>query len=153
VLSSFRSGTGAGLALLLITLVMLGGCSRVQGPRSWITTGELVTGGTVTFAVRDESGRIDDAEIDPAGVTNQDSVSNPAGEPGVLLVSWVGGACDERTDIGVTDSDQGLIVTIRPTVAAGACDAIGVGHTLRLTSGKPLPASTVTVHVDRVAAA
>jgi hypothetical protein len=86
-------------------------------------------------------------------VTTQDSVSNPAGELGVLLVSWVGGACDERTDISVTDSDQGLIVTVRPTVAAGECDAIGVGHTLRLTSRRPLPASTVTVHVDRDAAA
>jgi hypothetical protein len=142
----------AGIVLLVIAALIVGGCSQVRSPRSWVTSAELVTGGTITFDVRDESGRIDAAEIDPPGVTAPERVSNPVGEPGVLLVSWVGGACDERTDIGVAGSDQGLVVTIKPTVAAGDCDAIGIGHTLRLTSANPLPASSVTVHDERDAA-
>lgn len=149
MLSPFRSGTGAGVVLLVVAALVVAGCSQVRSPRSWVTSAELVTGGTVTFAVRDESGRIDSAEIDPPGVSPQVEVSNPADEPGVLLVSWVGGACDERTDIGVADAAQGLVVTIRPTVSPGDCDAIGVGHTLRLTSGQPLPATTVTVRNER----
>jgi len=140
------------LVLLVLIATVLGGCSRVTGPRSWITTGELAAGGTVTFAVRDESGRIDDAEIDPAGVIALDAVSNPAGEPGVLLVAWVGGACDERTDIGMSGDAQGLIVTIMPTAAGGDCDAIGIGHMVRLTSSQPLPAATVTVRTDTATA-
>jgi hypothetical protein len=125
-----------------------GACSRVASPRDWIASAELVAGGTVTIAVRDESGRIDNAEIDPPGVVVAAPVSNPAGQPNVVIVSWVGGACDRQTDIGVMGAGQGLAVTVHTTVAPGDCDAIGVGHVVRLTSSEPLPAAAVTVRTE-----
>lgn len=147
--SSFRSTPGAGIALLAIIAIVVVGCSQVRSPRSWVSSAELVSGGTMTVAVRDESGRIDAAEIDPPGVTAQDGVTNPAGEPGVLLVAWVGGACDDRTDVGIAGTGEELTVTITPTVSTDSCDAIGIRHTLRLTSPQPLPASAVTVRNER----
>jgi hypothetical protein len=143
--------------LLVVVLVVLiafvvGGCSRVSSPRSWIASAQLADGGTVTVTVRDESGRIDGAEVDPSGVTTADAVSNPAGKPGVLLVSWVGGACDVDTDIQIGGTAEALTVAITRSASDGECDTIGIGHVLRLTSAKPLPADTVTVRTSTAAA-
>ena len=67
------------------------------------------------------------------------------GQPNVLLVPWTGGACDRRTDIAIAANGAGLAISIATTVAPGVCDAIGVEHTLRITSGQPLPPAAVTV--------
>jgi hypothetical protein len=136
------------IVTLAVMAVAIAGCSRISSPREWMSTAQQVSGGTVTFAVRDESGRIDDVEIDPAGVAVAEPVSNPADRPNVLLVSWVGGACDRRTDIGVAGDGQGLEITIQTSASAGDCDAIGVGHIVRLTSSQPLPAAGVRVRTQ-----
>lgn len=135
----------AATAMFAIALT-LAACTTITGPRGWSQTVEFVGGGTHTIDVRDTSGRIDDVEIDPANVTAApDAVANPAGQPNVLLVRWTGGACDERTDIAIAPAGQGLAITIRTTVRPGACNAIGIGHVLRLTAGDPLPANVVSV--------
>ncbi len=136
------------VAAILVTVAAAGACSRVVGPRVWTASAELVAGGTYTVSVRDDSGRIDSVEIDPAGVTAAEPVSNPVGQPNVLLVSWVGGACDRQTDIGISGAAAGLALTIRTTVAPGDCDAIGVDHLLRITASQPLPAAAVTVRTE-----
>jgi len=134
------------LALLFVAALTLGACSRIVGPRDWTQTAELVNGGSIVVNVRDTSGRIDDAEIDPpAGNPVPDVVANPPGQPNVLVVTWTGGACDERTDIGIASAGPRLAITITTTVANRDCDAIGIGHLLRLTSSQPLPANAVTV--------
>jgi len=130
---------------MLALALSLAGCSRITGPREWTATAELAAGGTFVVDVRDTSGRIDDAEVDPAGVSAPAGVGNPAGQPNVLLVPWTGGACDRRTDIAIAAHGAGLAISIATTVAPGVCDAIGVEHTLRITSGQPLPAGAVTV--------
>lgn len=131
--------------LVLLLALSLAGCSRITGPREWTATAELVAGGTFVVDVRDTSGRIDNLEIDPAGVSAPAGVGNPAGQPNVLLVPWTGGACDRRTDIAIAANGAGLAISIATTVAPGVCDAIGVEHTLRITSGQPLPPAAVTV--------
>jgi hypothetical protein len=108
-------------------------------------TATAASGRAWTVQATDTSGRIDNAEFDPAGVTAPTEVSNPAGQANVALVSWVGGACDTQTAIAIATAGQGLSVTIRTTVAPGECDSIGVGHVLRLTSSQPLPAGSITV--------
>ena len=131
--------------LMLALALSLAGCSRITGPREWTATAELAAGGTFVVDVRDTSGRIDNVEIDPTGVSAPAGVGNPAGQPNVLLVPWTGGACDRRTDIAIAAHGAGLAVSIATSVAPGVCDAIGVEHVLRITSGQPLSAAAVTV--------
>ncbi len=133
----------------LVAAFTLAGCAttRVSSPRDWTQTAETTAGETVTVNVHDTSGRIDNAEVDPAGVGTFEGVANPAGQPKVLLVPWVGGACDQTTAIDIAAAGSGLSIAIRTTVAPGDCDAIGVGHVLRLTGLEDLPASLVTVTI------
>ena len=133
------------LALLVVAALAIGACSRFVGPMQWTQSVERVGGDDYTIDVRDTSGRLDEVEFDPPNVVVAQQVMNPAGQPNVLLVSWTGGACDERTDISIASSGPGLAITIRTTVAKGDCDAIGIGHVLQLRSSQPLPANAVTV--------
>jgi hypothetical protein len=131
-------------ALLFAVVLVAAGCTRVQGPREWSSTAELVSGGTVTVSVRDNSGRIDDIAIDPAGVAVPAGVVNVPGKPNVVLIPWTGGACDRTTAFTINGAGDRLAITIRTTVAPGECDAIGVGHVLRLTATDALPAASIT---------
>jgi hypothetical protein len=132
-------------ATALLALALAGCVGSLRGPREWNASAELVAGGTFVISVRDTSGRIDDVEIDPAGVAVPDEITNPAGQPNVVLVPWVGGACDQRTDIPIEARGGGIALTVHTTVAPGPCDAMGVLHVLRLTSLDALPAAAVTI--------
>jgi hypothetical protein len=137
--------------LVLVVALALAGCevSRVvTGPRTWTTTVETISGRTSTVSVRDGSGRIEDARVD-ADVGPLGDIANPPGQPNVVLVNWVGGACDERTDITIAEAASGLSIEIRTTAAPGDCDAIGIGHVLRLTGSGPLPAASIVVSQPR----
>lgn len=133
------------IALLLVTVLATAGCSRVSSPRDWTSTAELAAGGSHTIDVRDTSGRVDNVEIDPAGVDVFGAVANPPGQPSVLIVPWTGGACDEVTDIAIAANGQGLTLSVSTQVSKRVCDAIGVGHALRITLSQPIPAAAVTV--------
>lgn len=135
----------AATALFAVALT-LAACTTITGPREWSQAVGSTDGETYTITVRDTTGRIDDVDIDPANVAAPpDAVTNPAGQPNVLLVQWTGGACDDRTDIDIAGNGQRLAITIRTTVRPVDCDAIGVGHLVRLTAGEPLPANAVAV--------
>lgn len=132
--------------VLFAIALTLAACTTITGPREWSQAVVSTAGETYTIRVRDATGRIDSVDIDPAGVTAPpDAVANPAGQPNVLLVQWTGGACDDRTDVDIVAGGPGLAITIRTTARPVDCDAIGVGHLLRLTAGEPLPANAVTV--------
>lgn len=133
------------LAIVAALALFLGGCTRITGPRQWTETAELVSGGSFVIDVRDTSGRIDNVEIDPTGVQAPGGVANPTGQPNVLLVPWTGGACDRRTDISISANGAGLAIAFQTTVSPQACDAIGVGHLLRLTSSQPIAPAQVRV--------
>lgn len=141
--------------LLVLLALLLAGCSLVRAgsPRQWSSSTTLANGDSQTINVRDTSGRIDNLEIDPTAVNPTEGVSNPTGQPNVLLVSWTRGACDTRTDIAIAaNGGQGLAITISRQVAPGGCDAIGIGHVLRITSSQPIPAGAVSVNAEPPAA-
>ncbi len=139
------------LPIILLTAGALSAaaCCRVAGPCDRTAEAELAAGGTYTVNVHDERGRLDGVEIDPAGVSATETVSNPSDQPNVLLVTWEGSACDRQTDVGIAGDGSSLEVVIDTTVAPVECDAIGVRHLVRLTSTEPLPAATVRVRVEQ----
>lgn len=144
-----RRATRLGALLLLVaTVVSLGACqvtSVVTGPREWKTEAQLTDGTKTSIVVRDESGRLSNVEINPAGVTANE-ISNPPDQPNVVLVPWAGGACDVNTVITFTSSGQGLAGTIKVTTSGQVCNMMAIQQVLRLTSNAPLPADQVTLN-------
>ena len=135
------------LVTLAAAVLSVAGCdlTRTESPRSW-TQAEVSAGGRQhVIAVSDLTGRVDNAEIDPPGVAAFGEVANPPGQGNVVIVPWTGGACDERTDIGISTNGTDLVVEIAAKASPGACDAIGVGHAIRITGRAPIPAATVTI--------
>jgi hypothetical protein len=136
------------LPLVAVIALVAGACSlttSVTGPREWKQTVETDGGSTQEIVVRDESGRLTNVEIDPAGVPMAMEISNPAGVANVVLVPWTGGACDKRTEITFQAAGQGLAGTLKITTEGDMCIMIAIAHQLRLTSNEPLPAAQVTL--------
>jgi len=136
------------MPLVAVIALVAGACSlttSVTGPREWKQTVETDGGSTQEIVVRDESGRLTNVEIDPAGVPMAMEISNPPGEANVVLVPWTGGACDKRTEITFQAAGQGLAGTLKVTTEGDICILIAIAHQLRLTSNEPLPAAQVTL--------
>ena len=136
------------MPLVAVIALVAGACSlttSVTGPREWKQTVETDGGATQEIVVRDESGRLTNVEIDPAGVPMAMEISNPPGEANVVLVPWTGGACDKRTEITFQAAGQGLAGTLKITTEGDVCIMIAIAHQLRLTSNEPLPAAQVTL--------
>lgn len=134
------------LVLLAVVALSAAACdlTRFSGIRAWSAAAESVNGRTFVVNVRDTSGRIDNVEIDPEGSDPFGEIANPPGQPNVLIVPWTGGSCDEQTDIEIVADGAGLSISMSTRSTAGACDAMGVGHLLRITGSSPLPAAAVT---------
>jgi hypothetical protein len=136
------------LPLAVLVALVAGACSlttSVAGPQEWTQSLSSADGTSQEVVVRDESGRLTNVEIDPAGVPVAMEISNPPGEANVVLVPWTGGACDKRTEIAFQAAGQGLAGTLRITTEGDMCIMIAVAHQLRLTSNEPLPAAQVTL--------
>lgn len=137
----------AAFAALLVVVASIAACaatSVVTGPREWKETTELPDGTKVEIIVRDESGRLANAEIDPQDAQVAADISNPAGQPNVVLVPWTGGACDVQTVFTFKAAGQGLSGNMATTTGSEVCTMMAIQHQLRLTSGEPLPAAQVT---------
>jgi hypothetical protein len=138
----------ARIALLAAATIALGACSltsSVTGTRDWSSEATLPDGSTQTITVHDDSGRLTNVEINPAGVPFASEISNPAGAANVVLVPWAGGACDVRTEFVFASDGQGLAGTIKVTTSGDICTMQAIQQQLRLTSSTPLPAAQVTL--------
>ncbi|MEI7744143.1 MAG: hypothetical protein WCK58_10395 [Chloroflexota bacterium] len=136
----------AAIALLLVALLVAGcGVTRVVSGRAWSTTATRTDGSAYTVDITDASGLAANAEVDPAGVAWAEGVANAPGRADVLLVSWVGGGCDARTEISIATAGAGLAIGVQTTSSGAVCDDVGVPHVLRLTLSGPMPAAGVSV--------
>ncbi len=133
--------------LLVAVALSLAACglSAVTGPRSWKVSVQKTDGSTFDVAVRDTSGRIANAEFDPAGVADPGAIANPAGRLDTLLIPWAGGSCDELVTFDFAANGQGLTGTQTTTTTGQVCDMMATTHLLRLTLSVPTPAATVTM--------
>jgi len=135
------------VALLAGSLAACGVTSSLAGPHSWTTTAALPDGTTQEVVIRDESGLLTNAEVDPAGVQPVMGIENPSGEANVVLVPWASGSCDVKTEFVFRSSAQGgLAGTVATTTSGEICDMMAIEHSLRLTANAPLPAAQVTLN-------
>ena len=137
-----------GIVALVVLAVVLAGCNRIVGPRSFAMTAATVGGETWSVNVNDTSAALSNASIDPTPffVDATGLPFNPPGSSDTLVIPWTGGACDRVTTFNIAARDGGgLVVTYKIQVAQGNCDAIGVLHQLVLTTSPAIPAGRVTI--------
>lgn len=137
-----------GIAVLTLLVVILAGCSRIVGPRSFAMSAVTTAGETWSVRVNDTSGQVTNASFDPAPlfIDATDLPFNPPGSADLVVIPWVGGQCDRVTTFNVSSKDGGgLEITYHTEVAPGICDLIGIGHQLVLTTSPAIPAVRVTV--------
>jgi hypothetical protein len=135
---------------LALAVVALAACTAVTGPRSFSFSAVTTAGASWMVVVNDTSGRIQDMKVDPnppiADATGRPF--NPPGSPDVLVVPWVGGACDTRTTFTVAAGDDGRIeISYQVDVAPGDCEDLGVSHQLVLRTSPVVPAANVMMAV------
>ncbi len=139
---------GISILSLILVVVVLAGCSRIAGPRSFAMSAVTTAGATWSVNVTDSTGEVTNASVDPTPffVDATGLPFNPPGSSDTLVIPWTGGACDRVTTFDVASRDGGgLVVTYKIQVAPGACDAIGVLHQLVLTTSPAIPAGRVTI--------
>lgn len=133
---------------LMVLAVVLAGCNRIVGPRSFAMSALTTTGEPWSVTVDDTSAALTDASVDPTPffVDATGLPFNPPGSPDIVVIPWTGGACDRLTTFNIASRDGGgLVVAYKIQVAPGACDAIGVLHQLVLKTSPAIPAGRVTV--------
>jgi hypothetical protein len=138
----------AAIAAVLVLASSVAACdivSRVAGPREWAQGVTLPDGTVQSIIVHDTSGKIENVEIDPAGVQDPGAIANPDGEPNVVLVPWTGGACDIETSIDFAAQGDGLAGELQIETSGDICVAMAVPHLLRLTTNVPMPAASVSL--------
>lgn len=94
----------------------------------------------VPVVLDDRTGRVAGIGLVPA--TLEDGVSNPAGNDRMLLVNWVGGACDHAVSLLFEHTNSGYRLAMRTDRASG-CILVGVGRAVVLRLRSPVDAATV----------
>jgi len=137
------------LALILVLVATeLTGCAVTkenQSGRDWTTAVSRTDGTTDAVTVHDESGIVNDAQVDPPNVQVPNGVEVAPGKPNVILLRWVGGTCDTLTAIDIKAAAGGLAVQTAIMTAPGPCDLVAIPHVLQLTLAKAIPPAAVTL--------
>jgi hypothetical protein len=137
----------ARLASITLVALLVAACatSVTSSPREWTTTFERTDGSGHAIRVTDASGRIEEVEVDPAGVPVPETVEMAPGSDRTLLVPWTGGSCDAMTAIDISAFGSTTDVAIAVTPGAQVCDAMAVGHVVALRFNDPVSPDQVTV--------
>ena len=75
------------------------------------------------------------------------SVATDPANPNVLVVSWMGGACEDETVVGFCPYEVGYgmyVATRGGPGLGGGCPGIGIHRAIRLTLSSPVAADQIT---------
>ncbi len=142
------------LALLVLAAVALGACdagTKLPAERTWNLVLPGVAGtAQLPVAVVDETGTVKLAELAggrfPA-IEGFGGAGNVDGDTTRILVGWIGGSCDQRAEVRFVRSGAGFRGTVKTTVAAGGCDAMGIQRAVILDLANGLEVVPATVDV------
>jgi hypothetical protein len=137
------------LALLAVVLA-LAGCGPPAGTifRASLTTPDgsysmpVTLGDQTGMVVSMEAGR-PDMHAGPEAIVS----AHPA-EPNVLLVSWMGGACEQETIVGFWPDGQryGMYVATRGGPGlGGGCPAIAISRSIRIILSAPIAVDQIYI--------
>ncbi|HEY7522548.1 MAG TPA: hypothetical protein VH720_02680 [Candidatus Limnocylindrales bacterium] len=144
------------LALVVAVMVALTGCRGFLTPSRTFDTvlEEPAAFDPLPLRVADETGMVRDV-IAEVGIVRgpfdgRGALSNPPGQPNRLIVQWVGGACDERTELSVAHGAEGRLHLVLDTVVREqVCNDIGIFRAVSLTLAVPVEASEANLDFAR----
>ena len=74
------------------------------------------------------------------------AVENTPGQASVLVVRWLGGACDDRTELVLAPASDGYALWLMTVAKLGlGCTAMGVPRTLNVILYRDVDASSVSI--------
>jgi hypothetical protein len=149
--------------LLIAAAVLLAGCDGMishgtrDAPVPRYFQLELPPGGNsapVPGQVSDTTATVVGAEIGQNGVLGgvlADTFVAPVpGRPEAVMVGWVGGACDARTDVDLSLGAGGTpTFTVKVLARPGACELVGVLRRVTLTFDHAVNATDFRIEVVR----
>ena len=74
------------------------------------------------------------------------TVENAPGQASVLVVRWLGGACDDRTELVLAPASDGYALSLKTVgkLVLG-CNAGGIARTVNMILSRDVDASTVSI--------
>jgi hypothetical protein len=138
------------LAATSIVPVVLLACSPTTGRTFNVTMPgrELVQ--PTSVVVIDQTGLMLSVELPAVNVLPNRANQFRAleGDPAVLIVTWVGGMCDDQTEL-VFERTPGGFRFVERTDRTGGCRLAGIGRTLAVRFSAPLSPDLVEFVPDR----
>jgi hypothetical protein len=140
---------------MLVVAVALAGCGVLDlgGPR-YFGTAVADEGGGLIVTVEDRTGRVVNLEVAdqlPGGQAMEASVAlmrDPV-EPDVLVLGWIGGACDIETVITISPVElDRATVAMRTDVKPGECPAVGIERVAIITLDGPVDLSRTSLEIE-----
>ncbi len=136
------------IGLSLLVAVVVAAC-QPEG-RIFQTTLRTEFTDPLPVAFTDQTGLvtgITQAAADPAAIGNAPAVRAAQGDPNGLVLTWLGGACDQDTAARLHVLSGGnvvLNVSVHEKLGLG-CTAAGVPRAIRITTSGPIPVDSITV--------
>lgn len=123
--------------------MMASGCTTAPSPEPQARTFQLIYPGEpdaplhvapLPMALIDRSGLVQALRVagpGPGGQGWRDGVAAVPDNPTRLVLTWVGGACDDRVSMILDGTQSSMQVAIN-TTATGGCRAVGIGRSVEL---------------------
>ena len=130
---------------LVMSLAMAGtvaSCALVPGQSTFEATFPEAEGRpALTVTVDDRTDLVTDLVIDP--VVQPPPPEGVSDDPGGLIVTWLGGACDASVAFVFAPADSGYTLTGTTVTTGDACILIGIERRIQLRLRTPVPAASV----------
>jgi hypothetical protein len=89
---------------------------------------------------------IAEAAVDPVTVGNEPAVRADHDGATGLVLTWLGGGCDQDAAVRFLPATDGYVLTVATHQKLGlGCTAVGVPRAVRITLSRPIPADSIAV--------
>jgi hypothetical protein len=131
------------LPAALLVALLAGGCGPPAGTLFRTTLSNADGSYSMPFTLGDTTGLV--VSIEPtvleAWPGDEPAVTADPADPNVLILSWMGGACEDETVAGFWPVDDRFGMYVAPRAGSGGfggCPAIGLLRAVRITLSAPV---------------
>ena len=134
------------IALSLLVIVLVAAC-QPEG-QAFKTTLRTESINPLPVTLTDESKLvtgITQAAVNPATTGNDPAVRADQDDPNGLVLTWLGGACDQDAAVWFGLLNGGYVLNVSVHGSAADCPASAVPRAIRIATSRPIPVDSITV--------